>query len=48
VIERICEPSPSYTLKVRDPRGYDRLSRLPAFLFVRACKLSAGTFQGQC
>ena len=46
VIERICEPSPSDTLKVRDPGGYDRLSRLPAFLFVRARKPPAGFFQG--
>jgi SAM-dependent methyltransferase len=48
VIERMCEPSPSDALKVRDPGGYDRLSRVPAFLFVRARKLSAGSFQGQC
>jgi len=47
VIERICEPSPNDALKVRDPRGYDRLSRVPAFLFVRARKLPAGVFQGK-
>jgi SAM-dependent methyltransferase/predicted kinase/N-acetylglutamate synthase-like GNAT family acetyltransferase len=46
VIERICEPSPSDTLKAKDPRGYDRLSRLPAFLFVRARKLPPHFFQG--
>jgi SAM-dependent methyltransferase/predicted kinase/GNAT superfamily N-acetyltransferase len=44
VIERMCEPSPSDTLKVKDPRGYERLSRVPAFLFVRARKLSTGSF----
>jgi SAM-dependent methyltransferase len=44
VIERMCEPSPSDTLKVKDPRGYERLSRVPAFLFVRARKLPTGSF----
>lgn len=39
VMERICEPSPSMELKNRDPRGFDHLSRLPAFLFVRARKV---------
>jgi len=38
VIERICEPTPSEELKLQDPKGYDRLSRLPAFIFVRARK----------
>jgi len=47
VIERICEPSPNDALKVRDPRGYDRLSGVPAFLFVRARELPAGVFQGK-
>jgi SAM-dependent methyltransferase len=36
VIERICEPAPSEELKLQDPKGYDRLCRLPAFIFVRA------------
>jgi hypothetical protein len=39
VIERICEPTPSEALKARDPRGYDILCRIPAFIFVRARKL---------
>jgi SAM-dependent methyltransferase len=38
VIERICEPTPSEELKLQDPKGYDRLRRLPAFIFVRARK----------
>ena len=38
VIERICEPTPSEELKLKDPKGYDRLCRLPAFIFVRARK----------
>jgi ubiquinone/menaquinone biosynthesis C-methylase UbiE len=36
VIERVCEPSPSEELRSADPKGYDRLSRVPAFIFVRA------------
>jgi SAM-dependent methyltransferase len=39
VIERICEPSPSEALKIRDPEGYDQLCRVPAFIFVRARKV---------
>src|SRR6516162_4834226 len=42
VIERISEPTPSEALKLADPEGFDRLQRVPAFLFVRARKLSAG------
>jgi hypothetical protein len=38
IIERICEPTPSEKLKLKDPKGYDRLCRLPAFIFVRARK----------
>jgi SAM-dependent methyltransferase len=38
VIERICEPTPGEELKRQDPKGYDRLCRLPAFIFVRARK----------
>ena len=38
VIERICEPTPSEELRLKDPKGYDRLCRLPAFIFVRARK----------
>jgi SAM-dependent methyltransferase len=38
VIERICEPTPGEALKLQDPKGYDRLCRLPAFIFVRARK----------
>ena len=42
VIERLCEPTPSHDLKLRDPKGYDRLRRLPAFIFVRAKKTVSG------
>jgi SAM-dependent methyltransferase len=38
LIERICEPDPGEALKQQDPKGYDRLRRLPAFIFVRARK----------
>jgi SAM-dependent methyltransferase len=38
VIERIVEPRPSEKLQSADPKGYERLSRLPAFLFIRARK----------
>ena len=39
VIERISEPTPSEALKTKDPKGYDLLCRLPAFIFVRARKM---------
>ena len=39
VIERIYEPTPGEALKAKDPKGYDLLCRLPAFIFVRARKL---------
>lgn len=38
VIERICEPTPTEALRVSDPKGYDLLCRVPAFIFVRARK----------
>lgn len=38
VIERLVEPTPSEELRRRDPKGYDRLCRLPAFIFIRARK----------
>jgi SAM-dependent methyltransferase len=38
VIERISEPTPSEALKTKDPKGYELLCRLPAFIFVRARK----------
>ncbi|MER8379846.1 MULTISPECIES: class I SAM-dependent methyltransferase [unclassified Mesorhizobium] len=41
VIERMCEPTPSEELRLKDPKGYDRLCRLPAFIFVRARKGSS-------
>jgi hypothetical protein len=41
VIERICEPTPGEELRLKDPKGYDRLCRLPAFIFVRARKASS-------
>ncbi|MER8367066.1 class I SAM-dependent methyltransferase [Mesorhizobium sp. M1348] len=41
VIERMCEPTPSEELRLKDPKGHDRLCRLPAFIFVRARKGSS-------
>lgn len=38
LIERISEPTPGEAFKSRDPRGYEQLSRVPAFIFVRARK----------
>jgi hypothetical protein len=38
LIERISEPDPSEALRSRDPLGYAQLSRVPAFIFVRARK----------
>jgi SAM-dependent methyltransferase len=38
LIERMTEPTPSETLKSRDPQGFEQLSRVPAFIFVRARK----------
>jgi len=38
VIEQISEPTPGEALKAKDPKGYDLLCRLPAFIFVRAWK----------
>jgi SAM-dependent methyltransferase len=38
VIERIVEPRPSEELRSADAQGYEQLSRLPAFLLVRARK----------
>jgi SAM-dependent methyltransferase len=39
VIERISEPTPGEALKAKDPKVYDLLRRLPAFIFVRARNL---------
>jgi ubiquinone/menaquinone biosynthesis C-methylase UbiE len=38
VLEELSEPIPSEALRQKDPRGYDRLIELPAFIFVRARK----------
>jgi hypothetical protein len=38
LIERMSEPTPSDALKSRDPVGYEQLSRVPAFIFIRARK----------
>jgi len=38
LIERISEPNPSEALRSRDPQGFAQLSRVPAFIFVRARK----------
>jgi SAM-dependent methyltransferase len=40
VIERLSEPDPSETLKLNSPKAHDQLSRVPAFIFVRARRLS--------
>ena len=40
VIERISEPTPGDALKTKDAKRYERLCRLPAFIFVRARKLT--------
>ena len=40
VMERICEPTPSTELKHRDPKGFEQLRGLPAFIFVRARKIA--------
>ncbi len=40
VVERISEPNPSETLKLKSPKAYDQLSRVPAFIFVRARRCS--------
>ena len=40
-VERISEPTLDEALKAKDPKGYERLRRLPAFIFVRARKLRA-------
>lgn len=39
VTERISEPTPSEALRAADPKGYDQLCRIPAFIFVRARKV---------
>jgi SAM-dependent methyltransferase len=44
VMERIVEPHPGEDLRLADPKGYEQLRRLPAFLFLRARKDS--TSQG--
>ena len=38
VIERICEPTPVQAFKMQDPKGYELLCRIPAFIFMRARK----------
>jgi 2-polyprenyl-3-methyl-5-hydroxy-6-metoxy-1,4-benzoquinol methylase len=38
VIERIVEPRPSEAFRNADPKGYEQLCRLPAFIFMRARK----------
>jgi len=38
VVERICEPVPGEAFRLEDPQGFDRLRRIPAFIFVRARK----------
>jgi SAM-dependent methyltransferase len=40
VIERISEPTPGEALKLKSPKAYDQLCRLPAFIFVRARRFS--------
>lgn len=38
VIERLCEPLPTPAMRAADPEEYERLCRLPGFLFIRARK----------
>lgn len=38
VLERILEPQPTELFKQADPESYERLSRMPGFLCVRAMK----------
>ena len=46
VIERLCEPEPSEELGLKDPKRYDRLRRVPAFIFMRARKSAAPSGRG--
>jgi len=36
VLERILEPIPTEQFKQADPKGYEKLSRQPGFLCIRA------------
>jgi SAM-dependent methyltransferase len=36
LVERVVEPGPTAALQTRDPAAFDRVSRRPAFLIVRA------------
>jgi SAM-dependent methyltransferase len=38
IIERLVEPRPSDAFRAVDPRGFERLCRMPAFLLLRARK----------
>ncbi|MGD1996632.1 MAG: methyltransferase domain-containing protein [Anaerolineae bacterium] len=38
VVERIVEPRPTETFRRKDPEGYEKLSRSPGFLCIRARK----------
>jgi SAM-dependent methyltransferase len=38
-VDRTASPSPSEAMRRGDPRGYERLRREPAFVFIRARKL---------
>jgi ubiquinone/menaquinone biosynthesis C-methylase UbiE len=38
VLERILEPIPTEQFKQADPKGYEKLSRQPGFLCIRAAK----------
>ncbi len=37
-IDRILEPQPTEDFRRADPKGYERLTKNPWFLFIRACK----------
>lgn len=38
VIERLVEAAPLPAMQSADPKGYERLGRMPGFLHIRACK----------
>jgi hypothetical protein len=38
VLERLLEPTPTQQFERADPENYEKLSRMPGFLCVRATK----------
>ncbi len=41
LIERMVEPRPTEAFRAADPGGFERLERFPAFLLIRALKVTA-------